>query len=354
MSNSLMQTEKGGSTNAILMKANPSGTVTKEKLAIAPIQESKPLSSIQVAELARALMDNVEKVVVGKADQVKLAVATLLAEGHLLIQDIPGVAKTMLARAIAQSAGGSFKRIQCTPDLQPTDVLGEPFAVPETGKIEYQFGPLFAQFVLVDEINRASPRTQAAMLEAMGEGMISVERVTYRMERPFMVIATQNPIEHEGTFTLPEAQLDRFLMRMSLGYPSLRDEKEMCQRFQLGHPIEKLKPVTNPDAILRCQEAVRSVRVASEVCDHILARVQQTRGHAGLLLGASPRGSLGLFRAGQAMAAIRAENNVSIADIDALLELVLAHRLIVQPEHQSRWNQGSDIIREILTGNKPG
>src|SRR5579859_3009867 len=218
------------------------GTGTKEKLAIAPIQESKPLSPVEVAELARALIDNVEKVVVGKPDQVKLAVATLLAEGHLLIQDIPGVAKTMLARAIAQSAGGSFKRIQCTPDLQPIDVLGQPFTVAETGKVEYQFGPLFSQFVLVDEINRANPRTQAAMLEAMGEGMISVERVTYRMERPFMVIATQNPIEHEGTFSLPEAQVDRFLMRICLGYPSAEAEKQMCERFQLGHPIESLKP----------------------------------------------------------------------------------------------------------------
>src|SRR5690349_13224468 len=265
-----------------MMKLVPSETVKsgpREKLAIAPLQETRAMTVAEVAEVARALTDNVEKVIVGKPDQVRLAVATLLAEGHLLIQDIPGVAKTMLARALAQSAGGSFKRIQCTPDLQPTDVLGEPFAVPETGKIEYQFGPLFSQFVLIDEINRASPRTQAAMLEAMGEGMISVERVTYRMERPFMVIATQNPIEHEGTFSLPEAQLDRFLARMSLGYPSLPHEKEMCERFQLGHPIEKLRPVTTPDVIMRCQEAVRKVEVPSKVCDLILARVQQTRNH---------------------------------------------------------------------------
>jgi MoxR-like ATPase len=324
-----------------------------ERLAIAPIQATKPLSPAEVAAVAQRLMENIEKVIVGKHDQVKLAVATLLAEGHLLIQDIPGVAKTMLARAIAQSVGGSFKRIQCTPDLQPTDVLGEPFTVPETGKVEFQFGPLFAHVVLVDEINRASPRTQAAMLEAMGESMITVERVTYRMERPFMVIATQNPIEHEGTFSLPEAQLDRFLLRISLGYPSLQDEKQMCERFQLGHPIEKLKPVTSPDMIMRCQEAVRTVRVESEVCDHILARVQQTRKHPGLLLGASPRGSLGLFRTAQAMAAIQNETCVSIALIDALLEVALAHRLIVCPERKTPWNEGSDIIREILAGKKP-
>src|SRR5581483_3028591 len=214
-----------------------------KKLAISPIPQSKPLSVVEVAAIADQLMRNVEKVIVGKHEQVTLALATLLAEGHLLIQDVPGVAKTMLARAIAQSVGGSFNRIQCTPDLSPADVLGEPFLIKETGQTQYKFGPLFSQVVLVDEINRASPRTQAAMLEAMGEGLISVERVTYRMERPFMVIATQNPIEHEGTFSLPEAQVDRFLMRISLGYPSLQDEKKMCERFQLAHPIESLKPV---------------------------------------------------------------------------------------------------------------
>lgn len=336
-----------------LIGPEPPKLAAREKLAIAPIQESKPLSSADVAQVARVLIENVEKVIIGKPEQVKLAVATLLAEGHLLIQDIPGVAKTMLARALAQSAGGSFKRIQCTPDLKPIDVLGEPFTVAETGKVEYQFGPMFAQFVLVDEINRASPRTQAAMLEAMGEGLISVERVTYRMERPFMVIATQNPIEHEGTFSLPEAQLDRFLARISLGYPSTEHEKQMCERFQLGHPIEKLRAVTTPDVIMRCQEAVRAVRVDSRVCDHILARVQQTRAHPGLLLGASPRGSLGLFRAAQAMAAIQGESSVSLPQIDMLLEVVLAHRLIVRAEGKNHWNEGTDIIREILTANKP-
>jgi MoxR-like ATPase len=254
----------------------------------------------------------------------------------------------MLARALAQSVGGSFKRIQCTPDLQPVDVLGEPFKDPATGQAEYRFGPLFAQIVLVDEVNRASPRTQAAMLEAMGEGMISVERVTYHMERPFMVIATQNPIEHEGTFGLPEAQLDRFLVRMNLGYPALRDEKEMCERFQLGHPIEKLKPVTTPDTIVRCQEAVRAVRVASEVCDYILERVRQTREHSGLLLGASPRGSLGLFRAAQALAVIEGAESVSIAQVDALLERVLAHRLIARQEGKRDWREGTERVRSAL------
>src|SRR5579864_6095351 len=301
-----------------LIDPEPPRAPAREKIAIAPIQQSKPLSVIEVAAVAQRMVENVEKVIVGKHEQVCLAVATLFAEGHLLIQDIPGVAKTMLARALAQSVGGSFNRIQCTPDLQPSDVLGEPFVVRETGQAEYKFGPLFAQIVLVDEINRASPRTQAAMLEAIGEGLISVERVTYRMERPFMVIATQNPIEHEGTFGLPEAQLDRFLIRMSLGYPSLADEKKMCENFQLRHPIETLKAVTTPDAIMKCQEAVRSVRVEPKVCDKILERVQQTREHPGLLLGASPRGSLGLFRAAQAVAAIQGQDSVSIAQVEAL------------------------------------
>jgi MoxR-like ATPase len=323
-----------------------------EKISMVPIEAVKPLVPADVAQVARQVIDNVEKVIVGKHEQVTLAVATLLAEGHLLIQDIPGVAKTMLARALAQSVGASFNRIQCTPDLLPKDVLGEPFTLPETGQAEYRFGPLFAQVVLVDEINRASPRTQAAMLEAMGEGMISVERVTYRMELPFMVMATQNPIEHEGTFSLPEAQLDRFLVRMSLGYPSLQHEKEMCERFQLGHPIEKLKPVTTPDTITKCQQAVRAVQVDSDVCDYILARVRQTREHPGLLLGASPRGSLGLYRASQAMTAILGEASVSRALIDSLTETVLAHRLIVRPEHKSRWNEGADIIREILASKE--
>jgi MoxR-like ATPase len=322
------------------------------KLAIAPIEQSQPLSSSEVAEVAQRLIQNVERVVVGKRPQVQLAVATLLAEGHLLIQDIPGVAKTMLARAIAQSVGGSFNRIQCTPDLKPADVLGEPFTVRETGQTEYKFGPLFSQVVLVDEINRASPRTQAAMLEAMGEGMISLERVTYKMERPFMVIATQNPIEHEGTFSLPEAQLDRFLVRMSLGYPSLEDERTMCERFQLGHPIETLKPVTTPDMITKCQEAVRTITVAPEVCDHILKRVKQTRQHPALLLGASPRGSLGLFRASQAMAAIQGESSVSMDRVDDLVEVVLAHRLIVRPENKGQWNQTNEILRELLAAGK--
>ena len=318
-----------------------------KKLSIAPIEKSKPLTAADVASVAGQLIENVEKVIVGKTEAVRLAIATLLSEGHLLIQDVPGVAKTMLARAIAQSVGGSFNRIQCTPDLLPTDVLGEPYTVKETGQTQYKFGPLFSQIVLVDEINRASPRTQSAMLEAMGEGLISVERVTYRMEQPFMVIATQNPIEHEGTFSLPEAQVDRFLMRISIGYPSLQDEKQMCERLQLGHPIETLKPVTTPDVILKCQEAVRSVQVPSEVCDHILNYVQKTRSHPGLSLGASPRGSLGLFRASQSMSAVFGEETVTKERVDALAPLVLAHRIILNPQQAKEGMSTEKIVQRM-------
>ncbi len=261
---------------------------------------------------------------------------------------VPGVDKTMLARAIAQSAGCTFKRIQCTPDLQPSDVLGEPWVDKESGRTEFRLGPLFAQFVLVDEINRANPRTQAALLEAMGEASVTAGRVTYQMSRPFMVIATQNPIEQEGTFPLPEAQKDRFLVRLSLGYPALQDEKEMCERFQLGHPIDTLKAAATPDEILRCQEVVREVRLDSKVCDCILSLVRATRGHPALLLGASPRGSLGLFRLAQAVAAIQGSDSVSVDQVRELAEAVLVHRLIVKPEQKGGQPDARGIIQEII------
>jgi MoxR-like ATPase len=254
----------------------------------------------------------------------------------------------MLARAIAQSAGCTFKRIQCTPDLQPSDVLGEARLEPQTGRTEFRFGPLFSQFVLVDEINRASPRTQSALLEAMGESMVTAGNVTYRLQKPFMVVATQNPIEQEGTFLLPEAQKDRFLMRMNLGYPSFADEKQMIERFQLRHPIETLQPVTTPDGILKSQEAVRAVKVAPDVGDYILKIVRATREHPALLLGASPRGSLGLFRAAQAMTAIAGNDFVSAAQVKAIAQKVLAHRLIIRREEKYHSLTVGEVVAEIL------
>jgi MoxR-like ATPase len=319
----------------------------KPKVTLPPIAESKGLSPADVSAIAHQLISNVEKVIVGKREQVVLAVAVLLAEGHLLIEDVPGVAKTMLARALAISAGCTFKRIQCTPDLQPSDVLGESRLDPQSGRTEFHFGPLFSQLVLVDEINRASPRTQSALLEAMGETMVTAGNVTYRLQRPFMVIATQNPIEQEGTFLLPEAQKDRFLVRMNLGYPSSADEKQMVERFRLRHPIETLQPVTTPDGISKCQEAVREVKVDSQTCDYILKIVRATREHPALLLGASPRGSLGLFRAAQAMAAMEGNDSVSLAPVKALTQKVLAHRLIVREEDKYRNTKVEDIVAEI-------
>jgi MoxR-like ATPase len=324
----------------------PSGK--KPKMTLPPIAEPKGLSTVEVSAIARQLIANVERVIVGKHEQVVLAVAVWLAEGHLLIEDVPGVAKTMLARAMAQSAGCTFKRIQCTPDLLPSDVLGENYVDPQSGRTEFRFGPLFSQFVLVDEINRASPRTQSALLEAMGEAMVTAGNVTYRLQKPFMVVATQNPIEQEGTFLLPEAQKDRFLMRMNLGYPSLADEKQMIERFQLRHPIDTLQPVTTPDRILKCQEAVRKVNVPPEVCDYILKIVRATREHPALLLGSSPRGSLGLFRAAQAMAAIEGNDSVSAAQVQALAGKVLSHRPIVRKEDKWQNTKVEDVVAEIL------
>lgn len=302
----------------------------------------------QVAAIVAELVENVERVLVGKHEQVVLAVATLLAQGHLLLEDVPGVAKTMFARAIAQSAGCSFKRIQCTPDLQPGDVLGEVFTDTRTGRPEFHFGPMFSQFVLVDEINRARARTQAAMLEAMGEASITAESITYPIKQPFMVIATQNPIEQEGTFPLPEAQKDRFLIWLHLGYPSWDDEREMCERFRLGHPIEALKPVTSPDRILACQQAVRAVRVSDEVYGLVLGLVRATREHPAVRLGASPRGSLGLVRLAQARAAIDGQDAVDLDRVRAVAELVLGHRLIVKPEHAAQYPDGRAVIRELI------
>jgi MoxR-like ATPase len=306
-------------------------------------------SVAQVAGLAQQIITNVQQVIVGKPEQVTLAVTALFAEGHILLEDVPGVAKTMLSRAVAQSVGCSFRRIQCTPDLQPEHVIGDFTLDPSTGRKDIRFGPLFSQMVLVDEINRASPRTQAALLEAMGEGSVTMDRVSYRLERPFMVMATQNPIDQEGTFRLPEAQMDRFLLRISLGYPDAPQEKEMCLRAQQRHPIENLKPVTTGDEILQCQRGVRSVPVGAEVCDYLVALTRATREHPALRLGASPRGSLGLFHAAQALAAIRGDQSVSLEHVKTIAVPVLAHRLMMRRETLKDYPDGAAVIQEIVT-----
>ena len=319
----------------------------KMKLTVTPPPD-EIYQAPRLAEIARQIIANIQRVIAGKPEQVTLAVVGLFAEGHILFEDVPGVAKTMLSRAVAQSAGCSFKRIQCTPDMQPEHVIGDFTLDPATGKKDFRFGPLFSQMVLVDEINRASPRTQSALLEAMGEGMVTMDRVSYRLEKPFMVMATQNPIEQEGTFRLPEAQMDRFILRLSLGYPSAAEEKEMCRRVQQQHPIETLTAVTTADQILKCQRGVREISVGPEVCDYLVALVRATREHSALRLGASPRGSLGLFHAVQSFAAVHGHSQVTTDHVKALVEPVLAHRLMLRREAQKDYPDGAAVIKEIV------
>ena len=292
---------------------------------------------------------NVERVIVGKRREVELAVVALVCQGHVLIEDVPGVGKTILARSLARSVGCTFKRIQFTPDLLPTDVTGVSIYNQKTGEFEYRPGPVMAQVVLADEINRATPKTQSALLESMEERQVTVDGHTYRLPRPFLVLATQNPIEYEGTFPLPEAQLDRFLMRISLGYPSPTDELTILEGQRLVHPIEHLEPATDVAELVRVQEAVRQqVYVDPLIREYIVGVVGATRHHPDVYLGASPRGSLALFRAGQAWAALRGRDYVTPDDVKALAEPALAHRLIINPAARIKGVSGRAVIAEIL------
>lgn len=300
------------------------------------------------AALAMKLIQNVEKVIVGKRPTVVLAVAAAFAEGHILLEDVPGVAKTMLARALALSAGCTFKRIQCTPDLLPSDVTGTSIFNQKLSEFEFRPGPLFAQFVLADEINRATPRTQAALLEAMAEERITVDGVTHQLKPPFVVLATQNPIDHEGTFPLPEAQLDRFLVRLSIGYPNADEEAKMLERLQERHPISDLAPVTTPAELIECQRAVRKVFVDDKVRGYLLELVRRTREHDEVRLGGSPRASIALFRTSQALAALRGRSYVLPDDIKRLSAAVLGHRLILKPEARLRKRTATHIVEDIL------
>ncbi|MBM4068146.1 MAG: MoxR family ATPase [Planctomycetes bacterium] len=302
-----------------------------------------------IAATASKVIANVEKVIVGKRQQVLLSLVTYYCEGHLLMEDVPGVAKTMLARALARSIGCSFKRLQCTPDLLPTDVTGASIFNQKTGDFEFRAGPIFAQIVLTDEINRTTPRTQSALLEAMAERRVTVDGQTYNLKPPFMVLATQNPIDHEGTFPLPEAQLDRFLIRISLGYPSQQEEGKMLERLQHGHPIDDLSPVVTAAEIVACQEAVRAVFVDDKVRQYLLDIIQATRHHEDVHLGASPRASIALFRTGQALAAVSGRDFVLPDDIKRMAPAVLGHRLILKPESRLRKRTAASVINEILT-----
>ena len=298
--------------------------------------------------IAERIQANVEKVIVGKTSEVRLAVICMLCQGHLLIEDVPGVGKTMLARSLAKSAGCSFKRIQFTPDILPSDVTGVSVYNQRTSDFEFRPGPLMAQIVLADEINRATPKTQSALLEAMEEHQITVDGVTRRLPEPFMVMATQNPIEYEGTFPLPEAQLDRFLMRVHLGYPSNTDEVLMMDNQQVVHPIESLDQVTDPNEIVGVQRAIKDIYVDPLIKQYIVAVVDMTRQHESVYLGASPRGSLALYRTAQARALLDGRDFVIPDDVKELAYTTLGHRVIVSPSARVKSISASDIILGCL------
>lgn len=298
--------------------------------------------------IAENVIANVEKVIVGKHDAVQMAIVALLCHGHLLIEDVPGVGKTMLAKSIAKSVGCSFKRIQFTPDLLPSDVTGVSIYNQKVGDFEYRPGPIIAQIVLVDEINRATPKTQSALLECMEERQVTVDGVTHPTPRPFLVMATQNPLEFEGTFPLPEAQLDRFLMLISLGYPSANDEITIMDRQQHVHPVDALEQVLDVVDLLRLQNLVKDIYVDPLVKQYIVSIVEATRNHPSVYLGASPRGSLALFRTAQARALLDDRDFVLPDDIKALAVATLAHRVIVNPSASVKDVTQRRVVEEAL------
>ena len=302
----------------------------------------------EVARVAQALRGGISRVIVGKESVIEMALAALLCEGHLLIEDVPGIGKTMLAKSLARTLGCTFRRLQCTPDLLPSDITGLHFFNQKTQEFEFRPGPVFTNILLADEINRATPRTQAALLECMEERQVTLETGTVPLGRPFMVIATQNPVELQGTFPLPEAQLDRFLMQLPIGYPSAADEVEILRRFRTHNPLDGLDTVTGPDDLLRLQHAVREVHVSPAVEDYIVAIVRATRAHPEVELGASPRGSLGLYRTAQALAAIRGRSHVLPDDVKELVPCVLPHRLITTAQARLRERGAREIAQEIL------
>jgi MoxR-like ATPase len=301
-----------------------------------------------VEAISQRIAENVEKVIVGKHDVVQLTVVALLCEGHLLIEDVPGTGKTMLAKSIAKSLGCSFRRIQFTPDMLPSDVTGVSVFNQKTREFEFRPGPVMAQVVLTDEINRATPKTQSALLEAMEERQITVDGVTYPMEQPFLVLATQNPIEYEGTFPLPEAQLDRFMLRVNLGYPGDQDEITMLDRQQHTHPISHLEQVVSAEELIEAQRSIRDVYIDDLVKEYIIRLVKTTRKHPDVYLGASPRGSIALYRTGQARAAILGRDYVLPDDIKALSIVTLAHRLIISPSARIKNVDPRAVIQEIM------
>jgi MoxR-like ATPase len=302
----------------------------------------------EIQSITQKVIENVEKVIVGKTRAIELVIIGLICKGHVLIEDVPGTGKTVLAKSLARSIGCTFNRIQFTPDMLPSDVTGVSIFNQKTSEFEFRPGPIRAQIVLTDEINRATPKTQAALLEAMEERQVTVDGVTHPMPEPFLVLATQNPIEYEGTFPLPEAQLDRFLLRIGIGYPAFRDEVEMVQRQKITHPLESLDRVISVEELLKVQLAVREVEVSSEIEDYIVNIVNATRSHGELYLGASPRGSLGLYRTAQARAAMEGRTFVIPDDVKVLATSVLSHRMILGSAARIREVNTRAIVEEIL------
>ena len=301
-----------------------------------------------VQAVAKKIIANVEKAIVGKRQQLIMSLVAWFCEGHILLEDVPGVAKTMLARAMARSVGCSFKRIQCTPDLLPTDITGASIFNQKTAEFEFRPGPIFAQIVLADEINRTTPRTQASLLEAMAESCVTVDGITHQLPPPFLVVATQNPIDHEGTFPLPEAQLDRFMMKFSLGYPNFDDELKMLEMLQHAHPPNSLEPVIQAEELVECQQAVRNIHVDIKVRQYLMQIVHLSREHDDVALGGSPRASIALFRTAQAMAAIRGRNYVQPDDVKRVALPVMTHRLILRPESRLRKVSAEQVVKDII------
>jgi len=303
---------------------------------------------VDVNEFGTRLFESLEKVVVGKHNALELVVIGLLCQGHVLIEDVPGVGKTVMARTLAKSLGCAFNRVQFTPDMLPSDVTGVSVFNQENRSFEFRPGPIFGQVVLADEINRATPKTQAALLEAMDEHQVTVDGSTHALPQPFIVLATQNPIEYEGTFPLPEAQLDRFLLRVRLGYPSIVDEIRILEDQQMRHPIDTVKPVFSAEEVLAAAEMVKTIYAAASIKRYIVDLTHRTRASSDVYLGASPRGSLALFRAGQARAALNGRDHVLPDDIKALAQPVLGHRIIVNPAARLREVTSERIVQEIL------